>query len=163
MNSFMGFSRSMIKLLLSSIFLLNPAGVFACDKAQLIDYDYQVKEHLGDSYSTFGRLWALDNQKACVNSLKYAACISITPVGDIAELTVEIHKKKGTSSSYSQKINYNTSEVIRFNTLSMDIYLKIFVSHTIADLKMAGKSCENGLPNIPRQVTRKELDNMFNG
>ena len=53
--------------------------------------------------------------------------------------------------------------MIRFEVMSMNVYLKLFVSNTIADLKMSGRSCENGFPNFPRQVTRKELDNMFRG
>jgi len=129
----------------------------------MIDYDYQIKEALGNGYSTFGRLWLLDNQESCINSLKYGACLSITPTEDEVNLTIKITKKEGTSSIYSQKINYNSSEVVRFNTMSMDVYLKLYVSNTIADLKMSGRSCNNGFPKTSRQVTRKELDNMFRG
>ena len=129
----------------------------------MIDYDYQITEVLGDGYSTFGRLWLLDNQESCVNSLKYGACLSINPINDEANLTVKIIKKKGTSSTYSQRIKYNSAQVIRFNALSMDVYLKIYVSNTIADVKMSGRSCNGGFPNIPRQITRKELDNMYKG
>jgi len=129
----------------------------------MIDYDYQITEVLGDGYSTFGRLWLLDNKKYCVDSLKYGACLRINPDGNFADLTIEINKGKGTSSKYTQRIKYNSSEVIRFNTMSMDVYLKLFVSNTIADVKMSGKSCDNGFPNIHRQVTRVELDNMYRG
>jgi len=143
--------------------LMNTTNAYSCDNAQMIDYDYQIKETLGNGYSTFGRLWVLDNKKSCVNSLRYAACITITPEGDFADLTIEISKNKNTSSTYTQKVKYNSSEVIRFNTLSMDVYLKLFVSNVIADSKMSGKSCNNGFPALPRQVTRKELDNMYKG
>lgn len=136
---------------------------YACDKAQMIDYDYQIKETLGNGYSTHGRLWLLDNSKSCINSLKYGACLSIIPRGKFADVTVDIIKDKNTSSTYRQKIKYNSSEVIRFNTMSMDVYLKLFVSNAIADAKMLGKPCEAGFPSLPRQVTRKELDNMYKG
>jgi len=135
----------------------------SCDKAQMIDYDYQIKETLGRGYATFGRVWLLDNQESCINSLRYGACISIKPARHGANLTVTIHKDKNTASSFKKKIKYNSSEVIRFDTMSMDVYLKIFVSNTIADHKMAGRSCNDGFPNTPRQVTRHELDNMFKG
>ena len=52
---------------------------------------------------------------------------------------------------------------LRFEAILMDVYLKLFVSNTIADLKMSGKSCTGGFPSLPRQLTRKELDNMFKG
>ncbi|WP_448565966.1 hypothetical protein [Thalassotalea ganghwensis] len=155
-------ARLSLKILSICIFLFS-ASATSCEKAQMIDYDYQIKETLGNGYSTFGRLWLLDKKEKCINSSKYGACISIEPIEDAASLTIKITKKEGTSSTHSQKIKYNSSEVIRFNTMSMDVYLKLYVSNTIADLKMSGRSCDNGFPNIPRQVTRKELNNMFRG
>lgn len=152
-----------IKTITALYFLVNASHAYTCDKAQLVDYDYQIKESLSRSYSTFGRFWLLDDKEFCVNSLKYGACISIKPAGKFADITIKINKEKGTSSTYHQQISYNSSELIRFNTMSMDVYLKVFISNTIADMKMSGKSCESSLPNIPRQVTRKELDNMFSG
>jgi len=163
MNSFQPYYQCMIKTTFALFLLINTTNVYSCNKAQMIDYDYQIKEILNDGYSTFGRSWVLDHEKFCVNSLRYGACLSITPEGNFANLTIEISKDKGTSTTYTQKIKYNSSEVIRFNTMSMDVYLKLFVSNAIADFKMSGKSCENGFPNIPRQVTRKELDNMYRG
>ena len=156
-------SRHMTKKILPVLFLINTNYVYSCDKAQMIDYDYQIKEVLGNGYSTFGRIWSLDNQKSCVNSLRYAACFNIKPMGDFADVTIDITKYKGTSSQYTQKIKYNSSEVIRFEAMSMNVYLKLFISHTVADLKMSGRTCENGFPNIPRLVTREELDNMYRG
>jgi len=146
-----------------TIFYLFGHATFAysCEQAQIIDYDYQVKETLGSRYSTFGRLWTLDNEKSCTEALKHNACLSIKPEGSFAEVTIQIHKNSGTSSKYTQKVRYNSSEVIRFNAMAMDVYLKLFVSNTISDLKMSGKSCEDGFPNMPRQVTRDELNNMF--
>jgi hypothetical protein len=72
-----------------------------------------------------------------------------------------VSKNKGTASTYTQKISYNSSEVIRFNAMAMGVYLKVFVSNTIADLKMSGKSCSSALPKLPRLVTRDEIDKMF--
>lgn len=129
----------------------------------MLDYDFQVKEVLGNEYSTFGRLWLLDNQESCVSSMKYKACITINPKDTEANLTIRIPLNKGDASIYTQKIQYNSSEVVRFNAMSMDVYFKLYVSNTIADYKMSGKSCDNGFPNIPRNVTRKELDHMFRG
>ena len=142
MNIFSIIFKSIIKATFSLFLLIHATNVYSCDRAQMIDYDYQIKEVLGNGYSTFGRLWILDNKKSCVNTLKYDACISIIPEGDFADLTIEIIKEKGTSSKYTQKIKYNSSEVIRFNTMSMDVYLKLYISNIIADLKMSGKSCK---------------------
>lgn len=163
MSLFQAPSQGIIKTLTAIFLLISSTSAFACDKAQLIDYDYQIKEALADSYASFGRLWLLDNKESCVESIKYGVCISIKPTGNLAEVTLKISKTQGTSSTYSQKIKYNSSEVIRFNSMSMDVYLKLFVSNTIADVKMLGKSCKSSLPNIPRQVTRQELDNMYKG
>ncbi|RHW76340.1 hypothetical protein [Colwellia sp. RSH04] len=139
-------------------------NIYACNKAQIIDYDYQINDPLGAGYATHGRFWALDNEQVCTESLKYGACISVKPITDgVAEVTVNIKKDQGTSSSFTQKLKYNSSNVLRFEAISMDVYLKLFVSNTIADLKMSGKSCSGGFPSLPRQLTRKELDNMFKG
>jgi hypothetical protein len=73
---------------LSGLLLFNTTNVLACDKAQLVDYDYQIKELLVDGYSTFGRLWLFDNKESCVDSLKYGACLRIKPLGDVAEITL---------------------------------------------------------------------------
>jgi len=91
------------------------------------------------------------------------ACLTIVPNGKVANLTVVITKNEGDSSIYNQSIQYNSSEVIRFDAIDKYVYLKLFVSNTVADLKMSGKKCQNGFPALPRQVTREELDNMFNG
>jgi len=53
--------------------------------------------------------------------------------------------------------------VIRFDFEGVGVYLKLFISNTIADMKMAGRSCQGGFPRLPRQVTRAELDTMFQG
>lgn len=159
----MTLSQRITKQILPVLFLINTSYVYSCDTAQMIDYDYQIKEVLGKGYSTFGRIWNLDNKKSCVNSLKYGACLTIKPMGDFADLTIDINKEEGTSSQYTQRIKYNSSEVIRFEAMSMNVYLKLFVSNTVADLKMSGRSCERGFPNMPRQVTREELDTMFRG
>jgi|GEM_PF-1619861 len=163
MTPFNASSQCVIKIFSILFLLFSVSDAYACDKAQMIDYDYQIKETLGNGYSTFGRLWVLDHDKSCINSLRYGACISIKPSGNFADLTIEINKDRNTSSTYTQQIKYNSSEVIRFNTMSMDVYLKLFISNTIADLKMSGKSCDNGFPKMPRQVTRKELDEMYQG
>lgn len=141
--------------------LLFSSSALSCTKAQMIDYDYQIKELLGKGYSTFGRLWLLDDQESCVKSLKYGACLSVTPLGNHANLSVKITKEAGTSSIHEYKIKYNTDEVIRFNTMSMDVYLKLYISNTIADVKMLGRSCNNGFPKLPRQISREQIGNMF--
>ena len=66
-------------------------------------------------------------------------------------------------TAYKQSISYNSNEVVRFSFEGIDVYLKLYVSNTIADMKMAGKRCQGGFPRLPRQVTRTELDNMFQG
>ncbi len=153
-----------LKLATSLIALALSSNVYACKKAQIIDYDYKINDPLGSGYSTFGRLWALDNQQVCAKSLRYGACITVKPVeGGFAEVTIAIDKDKGTSSSYKQKLKYNSSQVLRFQAISMDVYLKLFISDTIANFKMSGKNCQGGFPNLPRSITRKELDNMFKG
>jgi len=43
-------------------------STYACTKAQMVDFDYEIKEILGGGYSTFGRLWMLDGEEACVES-----------------------------------------------------------------------------------------------
>lgn len=144
-------------------YLGSVSSVYACDKAQMIDYDYQIKAPLGNSYSTFGRLWLLDNTQSCFAALQFGACLSIKPLGNIAELTIKVNKDAGTFTSYSQKIKYNSSEVIKFEAIAMDVYLKVYVSNTIADLKMSGKPCDSAFPNLPRAVTRQEIDIMFLG
>lgn len=146
---------------LSASLLLFSSSALSCTKAQMIDYDYQIKELLGKGYSTFGRLWLLDDQESCVKSLKYGACLSVTPLGKHANLSVKITKEAGTSSIHEYKIKYNTDEVIRFNTMSMDVYLKLYISNTIADVKMLGRSCNNGFPKLPRQISREQIGNMF--
>ncbi len=163
MSLFKASSQNIFKTLTAIFLLINTTSAYSCNKAQLIDYDYQIKETLANGYASFGRLWLLDNNESCVESLKYGICISVKPVANLAEITLKISKDKGTASTYSQKIKYNSSEVIRFNTMSMNVYFKLFVSNTIADMKMSGKSCQSGLPTIPRQVTRQELDNMYKG
>lgn len=145
----------------SASLLLFSSSALSCTKAQMIDYDYQIKELLGKGYSTFGRLWLLDDQESCVKSLKYGACLSVTPLGKHANLSVKITKEAGTSSIHEYKIKYNTDEVIRFNTMSMDVYLKLYISNTIADVKMLGRSCNNGFPKLPRQISREQIGNMF--
>ena len=129
----------------------------------MVDFDYKINATLGDGYSTFGRLWMLDGDESCVESLKYDACLTIVPNGKMAKLKVVITKNEGDSSIYNQSIKYNSSEVIRFDAIDKDVYLKLFVSNTVADLRMSGKKCQSGFPTLPRQVTREELDNMFNG
>jgi len=141
--------------------LLSAASAYSCDQAQMIDYDYRVAEILGNGYSTFGRVWALDHQEACLQSKKYGACLIVEPIKDIAKITIKIKKKEGFISTYTKEIKYNSTEVIKYEAQNLDIYLKILVSNTIADIKMAGRSCESGFPNLPRLVDRKEIDNMF--
>jgi len=152
-------NKYLTALAVSILFLSSSA--LSCTKAQMIDYDYQIKEVLGKGYSTFGRLWLLDDQESCVKSLKYGACLSVSPLGKHANLTIKIAKETGTFSIHEYTIKYNTDEIIRFNTMSMDVYLKLYISNTIADIKMSGRSCNNGFPKLPRQITRKEIDNMF--
>lgn len=163
MYSFHTFYPYIIRVTLILFLLSNATKAYSCNEAQMLDFDYRINEPLGNGYSTFGRLWLLDNKPSCINSLKYGACITLNPMGDFANVNIEIIKDKGTSSSYSQKIKYNSSQVIRYDTMSMDVYLKLYISNTIADFKMSGKSCDSGFPNIPRQVTRQELDNMYRG
>lgn len=154
-----------MKLGLSSVlalsFIVSTNTVSACNSAQLIDYDYQAKETLGKGYSTFGRLWALDGKEVCSKQLKYTACLTITPRSDNTELKVRMVKNEQAQTTYSRSIKYNNNEVVRFTFQGIDVYLKLFISNTIADIKMAGKSCQAGFPNLPRQVSRAELDTMF--
>ncbi|MCP4988716.1 MAG: hypothetical protein GY928_22505 [Colwellia sp.] len=145
------------------IVILSINTAVACNSAQLIDYDYQAKEILGNGYSTFGRLWGLDGQEVCGKSLKYTPCLIIKPRETGAELQVKIVKNTQAQTTYTKQVKYNQNEVIRFDFKGVDVYLKLFVSNTIADLKMSGKSCLAGFPNLPRHVTREELDNMFKG
>jgi hypothetical protein len=142
---------------------LASTATYACTKLQMVDFDYEIKATLGDGYSTFGRLWMLDGKESCIESAKYAACLTIVPNGQTAKLTVVITKNEGDSTTYNQSIKYNSSEVIRFDVVDMEAYLKLFVSNTVADLKMLGKTCDNGFPRLPRHVTIEELDNMFTG
>lgn len=148
-------------LLVTFVLLTNAAS--ACTSAQLIDYDYQAKETLGEGYSTFGRLWVLDGEEACSEPLIYTACFTITPKSSGTELKVRMVKGEGEQTTYSQSIKYNSNEVVRFIFQGVDVYLKLYVSNTVADLKMAGKNCQAGFPKMPRQVTRSELDNMYQG
>lgn len=135
----------------------------ACTNAQMIDYDYQIKSPVGGGYSTFGRLWLLDGKEGCIESLKYTACFIITPEGGFAKLGIKIIKSEGNESTYSQRIKYNTSELILFEMMGMNVYFKLFVSNLVADMKMSGKSCDSGFPTLPRSVTKEEVANMFNG
>ncbi len=156
-----------MKRYLSSLYFLIVSlpisDAVACNSAQLIDYDYQAKETLGNGYSTFGRLWGLDGQEVCGESLKYTPCLIISPRETGAELQVKIVKNAQAKTTYTKLLKYNKNEVIHFDFEGVDVYLKLFVSNTIADLKMSGKSCLAGFPNLPRHVTREELDNMFKG
>ena len=158
--------KSLAPLILVTTILGN--GVFsalsyACDKAQMVDYDYQVQETLGNGYSTFGRMWLLDNKEQCVSSLRYPACLTVKPLENGAEVNIKLNKGDHNSSVYTLQIEYNSTEFITFNYASLNVYLKLYVSNTIADVKMAGRSCDSGFPSIPRQVTKQELDNMYKG
>jgi len=113
--------------------------------------------------TTFGRLWALDGQEVCSEPKKYTACLTITPKPEGTELQVRMVKSDQEQTSFSQQIKYNSNEVIRFDFEGVGVYLKLFISNTIADMKMAGRSCQGGFPRLPRQVTRAELDTMFQG
>lgn len=147
--------------MLIAVTLLAANAAEACNSAQLIDYDYQAKETLGKGYSTFGRLWALDGKEVCSDPLKYTACIIINPKANNTELQVRMLKNEREQTIYSQAIHYNKSEVVRFSFQGVDVYLKLYVSNTIADMKMVGKSCQSGFPKFSRQVTRTELANMY--
>lgn len=140
--------------------LLNKAA-FACNSAQLIDYDYQARETLGNSYATFGRLWALDGQEVCGTPKKYTACLTITPKTAGTELKVRMVKNNLEQTVYSQELLYNRDEVVSFSFNGVNVYLKLYVSNTIADYKMSGKSCQEGFPNMPRQITKSELNTMY--
>lgn len=156
-----------MKLLLSTV-LVAGVALFsnitsACTSAQLIDYDYQAKEPLGNSYATFGRLWALDGKEVCSEPKKYTACLTLNPKPEGTELQIRMIKNEQEQTIYSQNINYNSNEVVRFSFEGVDVYLKLYVSNTVADMKMKGKSCQAGFPSLPRQVTRSELDTMYQG
>ena len=72
-------------------------------------------------------------------------------------------KSEQVQTTYSQQIKYNSNELIRFDFDGVDVYLKLYVSNTIADMEMAGKSCQSGFPLLPRHVTRDELSKMYQG
>ena len=151
-------SNCLNRALFSACLLINSSAAYSCDKAQLVDYDYQIKALLGQGYSSSDRVWLLDEKPTCVNSLKYGLCLTVKPVDNGAELTVHIAKDKQNSASYTQQIQYNSSESLRFNAMDVDINLNVFVSNTIADIKMSGKPCDSGFPVMPRQFTRQEID-----
>jgi len=146
-------------LVTSVVLSINSAS--ACSSAQLIDYDYQASELLGSSYATFGRLWSLDGQEVCSEPKKYTACLTVNPKPEGTEIQVRMVKNDQEQTTYKQSISYNSTEVVRFSFEGVDVYLKLYVSNTIADMKMKGRSCQAGFPRLPRQVTRSELDNMF--
>jgi len=156
-----------MKLILPTALVLSAAlstnSASACTSAQLIDYDYQASEPLGSSYATFGRLWALDGQEVCSEPKKYTACLTVNSKPESTEVQVRMVKNDQEQTTYTQSISYNSNQVIRFNFEGIDVYLKLFVSNTIADMKMKGKRCESGFPTLPRSVTREELDTMYQG
>jgi len=157
------FIQGVLSSLLVIFISLCTNTAIACTTAQLIDYDYQAKETLGNGYATFGRLWSLDGQEVCSEPLKYSACFTLTPKGKGAELQVRMIKDEQAQTTYSQQLKYNSNEVIRFDFEGVDVYLKLYISNTVADMKMSGKGCQAGFPKLPRQVTRAELDNMYQG
>lgn len=152
-----------LSTLLITSFILSSNPASACTSAQLIDYDYQASELLNSSYATFGRLWALDGQEVCSTPKKYTACLTVNPKPEGTELQVRMVKNDQEQTTYRQNISYNSTEVVRFSFEGVDVYLKLYISNTIADMKMKGRSCQAGFPRFPRQVTRTELDNMFQG
>ncbi|PKG84990.1 hypothetical protein CXF85_05100 [Colwellia sp. 75C3] len=143
--------------------VLSINSVSACTSGQLIDYDYQASELLGNSYASFGRLWSLDGEEVCSTPKKYTACLTVNPKPEGTELQVRMVKNDQEQTTYKQSISYNSNEVVRFSFEGVDVYLKLYVSNTIADMKMAGKNCNAGFPNLPRQITRTELNNMYKG
>ncbi len=152
-----------MKLRITGLFILGflfHKAAFACNSAQLIDYDYQARETLGNTYATFGRLWALDGQEVCSNPKKYKACLTVTPKDAGTELRVRMVKNNLEQTTYKQFVSYNRDEVVNFSFNGVNVYLKLYVSNTIADFKMVGKPCEAGFPNMPRQLTKSEVDSM---
>ena len=162
MNSSLLNIHTTIKLMITFLFLAS-VNAFACDKAQMIDYDYQIKQVMGEKNSTFGRVWTLDNQDTCLKSYKYDACINIEPLGKEANLTITINFEEGVTNSYTQLIKYNATEIIRYEARSFEVFFKLYVSNAIADLKLKGRSCDSGFPNLPRLVSPEELRNMYKG
>lgn len=98
--------------LLALSFLMNVSAVYGCDKAQLVDYDYQVRTLLGNGYASSGRIWLLDEKLSCINSLNYGVCLTVKPVDKFVEITVSIAKDVSTSATFTQQISYNASEVL---------------------------------------------------
>ena len=105
----------------------------------------------------------MDNQGACVKSYKDEACLNIEPLAKEANLTITIKLEDGVTNSYTQYVKYNTTEVIRYEAMSFDVYFKLYVSNAIADFKMKGSSCYAGFPNVSRLITPAELREMYKG
>jgi hypothetical protein len=149
-----------IKLIITFLVLAS-TNALSCDEAQMVDYDYQIKQVMGEGTSTFGRIWILDNQETCLKSYKYNACLNIEPLGKEANLTITIKLEDGVTNSYTQYVKYNTTEVIRYEAMSFNVYFKLYVSNAIADFKMKGSSCDAGFPNVSRLITSEELRKMY--
>ena len=107
MKSLQAYYQCTAKTVLILFLWITTSTVFACDKAQMVDYDYHIKNSLNYGDSTFGRLWLLDNQESCIDYIKYRTCLSIEPSKEAANLTIKINIKEGVSSIYKQEIKYN--------------------------------------------------------